>query len=287
MLLGQLARLVPVGLGRADEGLGVSAGPVGQLLRLPLGLGDPGLGGVDCGVGVGLRPPDGLVGACLRLHDPGLSVGADLLGLGGMRGGGLGQLVVSFACTGLLGGQVLAHLLGGLICRGAHLIGGGGAALSVGPLGLGGGGPLFGCCPRRLDFGLGRGGVADGGHGGGEPLGGGGDRARQFAHLPQELGAGDPGHGDGLLGLGLAGGDAALGVGQPLALPPRGHGGMCRVRAVLGPAAWLGGSGLGCVLAAGELAGHGGGRLGHGVSWALVGAKHESISFHFITLGVR
>ena len=58
----------------------------------------------------------------------------------------------------------------------------------------------------------------------GEPLGGGGHRAGQLAHLPEELGAGDPGHGDGLLGLGLAGGDAALGVGQPLALPPRGHG---------------------------------------------------------------
>ena len=65
-----------------------------------------------------------------------------------MRGGGLGQPLVSFARPGLLGGQVLAHLLGRLVRRGAHLVGGGGAALGLGPLGLGGGRPLLGRGPR-------------------------------------------------------------------------------------------------------------------------------------------
>ena len=67
VLLGLLAYPVPVGLGGADEGLGVGADPAGQFLGLPLGLGDAGLGGADRGVGVGLGPPDRLVrlGACL------------------------------------------------------------------------------------------------------------------------------------------------------------------------------------------------------------------------------
>ena len=77
---------------------------------------------------------------------------------------------------------------------------------------------------RGLDFGLGRARVAEGGHGAGEPLGDAGQLARQVAHLPEHLGAGDPGHGDRLLDVGLAGGDAALCVGLALALAPRGHG---------------------------------------------------------------
>ena len=59
VLLGLLARPVPVGLGGADEGLGVGTDLAGQFLGLPPGLGDAGLGGADRGVGVGLgrRPP--------------------------------------------------------------------------------------------------------------------------------------------------------------------------------------------------------------------------------------
>ncbi len=85
VLLGLLARPVPVGLGGADEGLGIGAYLAGQLLGLPLGFGDPGLGGIDCGVGVGLCSPDRLVGAGLRLVNAGLSFAADRLQFGGVR----------------------------------------------------------------------------------------------------------------------------------------------------------------------------------------------------------
>ena len=93
------------------------------------------------------RPCDRAVPVFLGDGDAGLGFLADPLELGGVRGGGLGQPVVSFACPGLLGGQVLAHLLGRLVRRGAHLVGGGGAALGLGPLGLGGGGALLGRGP--------------------------------------------------------------------------------------------------------------------------------------------
>jgi hypothetical protein len=64
-----------------------------------------------------------------------------------VRGGGLGQPVVGFAGPGLRGFQVLAHLLGGLVGRGAGLVGGGGPPLGVGPFGLGSGGALLGGGP--------------------------------------------------------------------------------------------------------------------------------------------
>lgn len=67
--LGLLACLVPVGFGRADEGLGVGTDLAGQVLGLALGVSDPGLGGAHCGVGVGLGPPDRLGGLRLRLLD--------------------------------------------------------------------------------------------------------------------------------------------------------------------------------------------------------------------------
>ncbi len=56
---GLLACLVAVGLGSADEGLGVGAYPVDRFPGLPSGVGDPGLGGAHRGVGRG--PADRLV----------------------------------------------------------------------------------------------------------------------------------------------------------------------------------------------------------------------------------
>ena len=144
MLLCLLACPVTVGLGGADEGLGVGAHLAGQLLRLPFSLGDPGLGGAHGGVGVCLGAPDRLGRLCLRLVNAGLGFLADPLGLGGVRGGGLGQALVSLARPGLLGGQVLAHLLGRLVRRAAHLVSRRGAALCLGPLGLCGDGALLG-----------------------------------------------------------------------------------------------------------------------------------------------
>jgi hypothetical protein len=52
--------------------------------------------------------------------------------------------------------------------------------LGLGPLCLGGGRALLGCGPRRLDFGLGCGGVAEGGDGAGEPVGDARQLARQL-----------------------------------------------------------------------------------------------------------
>lgn len=67
---------------------------------------------------------------------------------------------MGFPRPGLLGGQVLAHLLGRLVGHGVGLVSGGGPALGFGPLRLGGGGPLLGCGSRRLHLGLGCGGIA-------------------------------------------------------------------------------------------------------------------------------
>jgi hypothetical protein len=82
-------RLLPRGLGLVDEGLRAGPGVLDRLVRL----------------------------------------GADALPLGGVRLGRRGQPFVGLAGLGLLGGQVLAHLLGGLVGRGAHLVGGRSAAL--------------------------------------------------------------------------------------------------------------------------------------------------------------
>ena len=104
VLLGLPARLVTVGLCRADEGLRVGADLADQFLGLPLGLGDPGLGGAHCGVGVGLSPADrlsrlsacltdGLVGSLADPLDFGVRVRTRLLGLGLRLAGALLGLV--------------------------------------------------------------------------------------------------------------------------------------------------------------------------------------------------
>ena len=205
-----------------------------------------------------------------------------LLELGGVRRGGLGEAVVSFAGPGLLGGEVLAHLLGRFVRHGAGLVGALGPQFGVGPGGFRGRGALLGCPARGLDFGLGRARVAEGGHGAGEPLGDAGQLARQVAHLAEHLDAGDPRHGDRLLDVRLARGDAALGVGLLLSLPPCGDCVVALVGAVLRRAA-LGGCWPGRVLAAGELARRGAGLLGHD---ALQGSRRfctraYTISFHY------
>jgi len=107
-------RGAPVGL------LGVLPVPLGLLARLVLA----GFGGCACLLGLAYLPgrlilslPDRLLGSAGGLIGPLLGVGlcprdrlgrlgADPFGLGGMRGGGFGQPVVSFAGPGLLGGQV-------------------------------------------------------------------------------------------------------------------------------------------------------------------------------------
>ena len=58
------------------------------------------------------------------------------------------------AGAGLLGGQVLAHFLGCLVGGSAHLVGCCGAALGVGPGGLGGRGALLGGRAYRVGFDL-------------------------------------------------------------------------------------------------------------------------------------
>jgi len=95
-----------------------------------------------------------------------------------MRLDRLGQPVVRLAGLGLLGGEVLAHLLGCLFGRGAHLVGGCRAALGVGALGIRGSRALLGCGPSRFHLGLGRGRVAERRPGSGQPLGDVGERAR-------------------------------------------------------------------------------------------------------------
>ena len=102
-----------------------------------------------------------------------------------MRGGGLGQAVVSFTRPGLLGGQVLAHLLGRLVRRGAHLVGGCGPALGLCPLGFGGCGPLLCRSPCGFDLDLSLGRIGHRGHGASQPLGGRRERARHVPHLAQ------------------------------------------------------------------------------------------------------
>ncbi len=142
--LGLLACLVPVGFGRADIGVGGGADLAGQFPGLSLGASDPGLGGAHCGVRVSLGALDRFGGLRLRVLDACLRVGADPLQFLGVRGGRLGQPVVCFACTGLRGFQVLAHLLGGFVGCGAGLVGDRGASLGVGPLGFRGCGALLG-----------------------------------------------------------------------------------------------------------------------------------------------
>ena len=163
----------------------------------------------------------------------------------------------------LRGLQVRGHLLGGLVGGGAGLVGGGGPPFGVGLGGLGYGCAFLGRGPGGFDLGLGCGRVAEGGHRPGQPLGCRGERAGELAHLPEQFGAGDARHGDGLVGLGLGGDHPALGVGQAAAFPPCGHGVVRRVGAVLGRAARLGGRRLGRVPATGELARRGAGLLGH------------------------
>ena len=190
---------------------------------------------------------------------------------------------MSFPRPGLLGGQVLAHLLGRLVCHGAGLVGTLGPQLGVGTGGFRGRGPLLSGSARGLDLGLGRARVAEGGHGAGEPLRDAGQLARQVAHLPEHLGAGDPGHGDRLLDVSLGRGDAALSVGQALALAPRGHGVVRGIDAVLGRPARLRARWPGRVEAPGELACLGDGRLAHGSLFPVLGSIHDPIPFHFIT----
>ena len=134
-------------IGGADEGLGLGPGLLDRLLRLRLRAARALLGRGDAFGLVRLGLLDRAVPVFLGDGDAGLGFLADPVELGGVRGGGLGEPVVSFARPGLLGGQVLAHLLGRLVGRVAHLVGGGGAALGLGPLGLGGGGALLGCGP--------------------------------------------------------------------------------------------------------------------------------------------
>ena len=201
-----------------------------------------------------------------------------------MRGGGLGQPLVSLARPGLLGGQVLAHLLGCLVRRGAHLVGGGGAALGLGPLGLCGRGALLGRGPGGLDFGLGRGGVAEGGHGAGEPVGDAGQLAGQVPRLCRSISA--PVTRAMVTGCSVS---ASL-VTTPRSASARrlrsrhADTGLCA-----GSAQYSGGrpgfavaaSGASC--AAGELARHGVGLLGHDALRGLSAVLRTSL-YHFISL---
>ena len=91
--------------------------------------------------------------------------GADPLRLGGVRGSDLGQPVVRFARPGLRGVQVRGHLPGRLVRCGARVVGGRGAALSIGTGSLGSSGALLSRRPCGLDFGLGGGRVAQRGCG--------------------------------------------------------------------------------------------------------------------------
>ena len=140
--------LVPGVTGGAHEGLGLGPGLLDRLLRLRLGAARALLGGGDAlGLASASRLRDRAVPVFLGDGDAGLGLLADPLELGGVRGGGLGQPLVSLARPGLLGGQVLAHLLGRLVRRGARLVGGGGPPLGLGPLSLSGGRALLGCGP--------------------------------------------------------------------------------------------------------------------------------------------
>jgi hypothetical protein len=96
----------------ADWALACVLGGLPVMLRLSAGLVTVGLGGPDESLCVGLGPAYQRVSAGLRLVDAGLGIGADLLELGRVRGGGLGQPVVRLAGLGLHGLQVRGHLLG-------------------------------------------------------------------------------------------------------------------------------------------------------------------------------
>jgi hypothetical protein len=153
--LGLLARPVTVGLRGSDPGLSVRAG----LRRLRLRLGArAALGGVTlsrrdvlpgllgCGVPVGL-------GGC----NAGVSLGADAVGLGAVLAGRLRKRFLGLSRPGLSGGQVLGHLLGGLVGVGARPAGLPGALLGCRGAGLGRRGALLSCGAGCLQ--LGRGGV--------------------------------------------------------------------------------------------------------------------------------
>jgi len=127
--------LVASVIGGAYEGPG--PGLRDRLLRLRLGAACALLGRGDALGLVRLGPLDRAVPVFLGDGDARLGFLADPLELGGVRGGSLGQPVVSFAGPGLRGVQVLAHQLGRLVAR---------------PVSFGG--ALPGCLPRGIDLGL-------------------------------------------------------------------------------------------------------------------------------------
>jgi len=181
----------PGGFGGLGDG-----GPLGFL---------PPLGSIGYrGVPGGLGGFDGVVSVGLGSRDRLLSLAPDALGLGGVGGGGVGEPVVGLA--GLL------LLLGRVVGIGAHLADDGSAALGLGPACLGSRGPLLGGSPGGFNFGCS--GVGHGRHGTGEPVGGRRKCAAELAHLAEQLGVGHPGHGDGLVGVGVTGGHTALSAGQ-------------------------------------------------------------------------
>ena len=165
---------------------------------------------------LGLR--DRAVPVFLGDGDAGLGFLADPVELGG----GLGQLLAGLANAGLLGGQLRGHVLRRGVGVGAPLVSLAGALLGCGCPGLGGSGLLPGRGPYRLDLRLGRGRVGGCRDGLAEPFGDSGNLVSFRAQRPQQVGAGQPGHGDGCLGLSVASDRTALGVGQALALPPGG-----------------------------------------------------------------
>ena len=178
-------------------------------------------------------------------------------------GGGLGESVVCLAGPGLGGFQVCLHLLGRLVGLSAHLVGLGGAFYGRSGLGFGGGRALLVRLLGGVDLGLDRARVAKSGRGLRQSAGNVGQLAGQLPHLPEHLGAGLPGHGDGLLGVRVVGdrGAALLGL-EAFPFMPGLEGGVLRVVAVLRRPSCLGRLARG-LIAAGELAGRGTGLLGH------------------------
>ena len=207
-LHGCVAGLVPVGLGDADQLVGLGAGLPDRGVSLVFGSGDPG-GGVSEG----------------RFNSSGLvdyGRGACCLGLVG---------------AGLGGGQLRGHLLGGGVGLSAPLVGLGGALLGGGRAGFGGGGALLGgrADGFHLGFGGGRVGhrldglpesVGDFGY----PVGFGAQQAQQFR-------ASYPGHGHRSISVSRAGRDPGRRGRQATAFPPSGDLGMPSSLAVFGRAA--------------------------------------------------
>jgi hypothetical protein len=105
--------------GGADKRLSLGPHLVDRLLRLRLRTARALLGRGDAFGLVRLGPRDRAVAVLLGDGDADLGLLADPVELGAVRRGGLGQAVVRLAGPRLLGGQVLAHLLGGLVRHGA------------------------------------------------------------------------------------------------------------------------------------------------------------------------